>query len=525
MFDEADRAQLARVGIAEAEIDRQLTLFANPPAPTILDRPCTIDDGITVLTAAAHAAALAACDDAVRAGRVLKFVPASGAATRMFQDLLASRADREVTRAALAARAPGVAAARETLTFFDNAHRFAFAPALDGVLRYRGTSLADRQRAGDVGAVLRALLDRDGLGYAVFPKGLIPFHRYADESRTAFEEHLVEGAVLGRRGPAAHVHLTVSPEHERDFRALLARAAPHVSAQYGAPLEVEFSHQQPATDTIAVDLENRPFRTGDGRLLFRPGGHGALVNNLDALRADVIYIKNIDNIPPDHLRPPVVDCARLLIGHVVAVQRELFRHRAALDGGRGGAAAATAAAAFLRDVLHVDAAPGDRRALCALLDRPLRVCGMVRNTGEPGGGPFWVRDGAGRCTLQIVESAQIDRTRPEQRAVFAAATHFNPVVMACAVRDWRGKPFDLHDFVDPSAVFIAEKSKDGRPLKALERPGLWNGGMAHWNTIFVDVPDATFTPVKTVNDLLRPAHQQAGAPPLDTTGPGAHSPV
>jgi hypothetical protein len=290
---------------------------------------------------------------------------------------------------------------------------------------------------------------------------------------------------------------------------VLDRIRTALEGRSGTVFDVAFSHQQSATDTIAVDAENRPFRTADGRLLFRPGGHGALIGNLDALQGDIIYIKNIDNIPAAHLHEPVLECARLLIGHLVCVQDELFAHRAALDRDDGDVAQVDAARRFAAEVLHeaVSSGADARGALRAIFDRPIRVCGMVRNTGEPGGGPFWVREADGRTTLQIVESAQVDRQRAEQRAVFAAATHFNPVVMACGVRDWRGRPFDLHAFVDPAAVFIAEKSKEGRALKALERPGLWNGAMARWNTIFVEVPEVTFSPVKTVNDLLRPAHQ------------------
>lgn len=501
MFDQADRDQLAAAGIAEEEAIRQLRVFADPPPPLRLDRPATIGDGIVELDADQRAAARAAFARASAAGRVMKFVPASGAATRMFQDLLAVRAIRPLTRAALERRAPTEAAAREALRFLDHIDCFAFADALAAALRVGG----GRGHDGDIAALLAALLDADGLGYASAPKGLVLFHRYPDGPRTAFEEHLVEAAALaaGGRMPM-RLHCTVALEHEARFQIALERAR----ARHGGAVAVELSHQSPSTDTLAADLENRPFRTAEGRLLLRPGGHGALLDNLDRVRGDVIFIKNIDNIPPDHLREPAADCARLLLGHLICVQDELFAHRVALE--RDGGAAVQAACRFAAAVLH-QSVPADGAApaaLRALLDRPLRVCGMVRNTGEPGGGPFWVRAADGRQTLQIVESAQV-AAAADQQAIFAAATHFNPVVMACGVRDRRGEPFDLQAFVDPAAVFIARKSKDGRPLQALERPGLWNGGMAEWNTIFVEVPDVTFTPVKTVNDLLRPAHQPA----------------
>lgn len=504
MLDQADRAQLAALGISEEEVARQLRLFAEPPPAPVLDRPCTIGDGIVRLDDAARRAAELAYERAVADDRLLKFVPASGAASRMCQALLAVRkGDGPLTRAALErCEAAGDRDAREALIFVDNLSRFAFADAL----------AAFRGRGDDVTGLLAALLDGDGLNYAAQPKGLVAFHRYPDGSRTAFEEHLVEAAALARPMSAtARVHLTVSPEHEHAFRNVFERVRGRYEARYGVRFDVGFSQQRSATDTLAVDLDNRPLRGADGRWVFRPGGHGALIENLNDLHGDVIYIKNIDNIAPDHRRADVVACARLLIGHLVAVQAAAFGHLAALAGAADPDRIAEARR-FAAEILAVNVtSPGE---LAAALDRPLRVCGMVRNTGEPGGGPFWVRAADGGCTRQIVESAQVDQRRDDQRAIFAAATHFNPVVMACGVRNWRGQPFDLRAFVDPSAVFITTKSKDGGMLKALERPGLWNGGMARWNTIFVEVSDATFTPVKALNDLLRSVHQ----PPRDGYG-------
>jgi hypothetical protein len=503
MFDQADRAQLAELGISEADAARQLELFAHPPAPPPLDRPCTVGDGIDRLDAATAQAAEAAYRQAVATGRLLKFVPASGAATRMFHALVAVRnAPGPLTRASLEREAAaGSAEAREALVFIDNLRRFAFADAL--------AALTGEHR--DLADVFAALLDPAGLGYAEAPKGLIAFHRYQGGSRTAFEEHLVETGALARATDGtARLHLTVSPEHQAAFRDLLERVRERYERQSGARLDVGFSHQARATDTLAVDLENRPLRDADGRLTLRPGGHGALIDNLDALRADVIYIKNIDNIPAAHLHPPVLETARLLVGHLLCVQAEVFAHLAALaDAASVDAQRVAAARRFVARTFGGTEA-SSAAELTVLLDRPLRVCGMVRNTGEPGGGPFWVRGPDDTCTKQIVESAQVARGEAQQ-AIFAAATHFNPVVMACAVRDWRGRPFELHAFVDPAAVFITTKSKQGSALKALERPGLWNGSMARWNTVFIEVSDATFTPVKTVNDLLRSPHQPPDA--------------
>lgn len=504
----ADRAQLAELGIAADEVERQIALFEQPPPAMRLDRPCTLGDGIRSLSAAERQAAEAAHAAASAGGRVSKFTPASGAASRMFQSLLAVRGAGLDTRAAVAQRAQaGDGAAADVIAVLDHLSQFAFAAALADAASRHGRPLPQLLAAGDVAAVLDLLLTPAGLDYANEPKGLLLFHRYADGPRTAFEEHLVETATVARdAGGLARLHLTVSPEHADGFAALLARVRPVYERRFDARYEVGFSTQDRATDTIAVDAANRPFRTGDGRLLFRPGGHGALIGNLGALGGDLVFIKNIDNVQTDDQRGPALEWMRLLLGHAAALQAAIAGHLQAIAGGADAArrAAAEFAAAALGVALPA-AASAD--AIRAALDRPLRVCGVVRNTGEPGGGPFWVRGADGRVSAQIVESAQVDAGDPEQRALFAAATHFNPVFLACAVRDAAGRPFDLQRFVDPAAVFIARKSKDGRELKALERPGLWNGAMAHWSTVFVEVPEAAFTPVKTVNDLLRPAHQ------------------
>jgi hypothetical protein len=515
MFGQADRAQLAALGISEEEVARQLHLFTKPPPAPMLDRPCTVGDGIASLGAAERQTALRAYHHAASAGRLLKFVPASGAATRMFQALLAARQRGVVTRAALRARAAaGDGDSREVLTFADNVSNFAFAEALAGVLGRRGQDIGALARRGEIGAVIDALLDAEGLNYAALPKGLLLFHRYPDGSRTALEEHLLEGAAYGRSAAGtARMHFTISPEHDAACRVLLERVRERWEARGAMHLEVGFSHQKRSTDTLAVDLDDRPLRDASGRLVFRPGGHGALIENLNDLRADIIFIKTIDNIQPEHLRDPALEWLRVLTGHLVAVQDSLVAHRAVLAADRPRPEQIAAARDFARTALGaaVDFDAG-APTLAAVLDRPLRVCGMVRNTGEPGGGPFWVRGPDGHCRRQIIEAAQVDRGDAAQWATFTAATHFNPVFLACAVRDWRGSPFDLHRFVDQSAVFLARKSRDGREIKALERPGLWNGAMADWHTLFVELPDAAFTPVKTVNDLLRPSHQPPASP-------------
>lgn len=501
---DADRAQLAELGIASEEVERQIALFVHPPAPMRLERPCTPGDGVWQLGDAERRAAEAAHAEAAAAGRITKFTPASGAASRMFQSLLAVRGEAQRDREALARRAAaGDGAAVDVLDFFDQLPRFAFHDLLAAAVARGGGRLDALRAAGDVGAVLDALLAPDGLDYASAAKGLLLFHRYPEGARTAFEEHLVEAAAVARdRHGEARLHLTVSPEHEAAFAALLERVRAAYERRFDCRFAVGFSTQRRATDTIAVDADNRPFRDR-GRLLFRPGGHGALIDNLARLGGDLVLIKNIDNVQPDDQRGAALEWMRVLLGHAAVLQQAVVAHRRAAGASADGAAAARR---FLAESFGLTVAAGGE---AAALDRPLRVCGVVRNTGEPGGGPFWVRDADGAVTAQIVESAQVDSGDPGQRGVFAAASHFNPVFLACALRDGEGRPFDLSRFVDPSAVFIAHKSKDGRALKALERPGLWNGAMARWLTVFVEIPGAAFTPVKTVNDLLRPAHQPA----------------
>lgn len=446
-----DRRQLRTQGLGEEEVERQLALFENPPPPVRLDRPATVDDGILRLDEGRQKALAERFEREMGRAAATKMVPASGAATRMFRGLEDPESD-------------------DARRLLDRLDEFPFAGELSGSAGAAGT-------AGTAGAreILDRLLGEPGLGYALWPKGVIPFHRYPDERgvRTPFEEHLAEAAEHLRDADGlCRLHFTVSAAHEALFRDLLATRGRELERRLGVRFEVSFSHQDPATDTVAVTPDNELFRQDDGSLLLRPGGHGALIGNLDALGragAELVFLKNIDNVVPDDRKPLGMHWKKVLGGLLLELREE------------------------------------------TPADRPLRVCGMVRNRGEPGGGPFWVRTETdtevGKKSLQIVELSQIDAADPEQREIFERATHFNPVDLVCSVRDPSGEPWNLHRFVDPSTVFIAEKSHQGRPLKALERPGLWNGAMAGWRTVFVEVPLATFAPVKTVFDLLRPEHR------------------
>ncbi len=453
----------------------------------------------------------------VAAGELIsaKFVPASGAATRMFRDLVWRREEGLDRRALVERAAAGSLAAKGVLGFLDELDRFAFRDRLAEAVAARGTDL-ETARESSPQPILDALLGADGLGYASTPKGLIEFHAYPGGPRKAVEEHLVEGLgyLLADGTGTGRFHFTVSPEHREPFRRVCAAFAERLVATSEGPgglkIDLSFSVQSPATDTLAVDADGRPFREDDGRLLLRPGGHGALIGNLGAITADVVFVKNIDNIVPERSQPEVSHWKRVLAGFLIELRNEIHATVRALRQGREGAE--RAADRLLSGPLgHVlpDGSPGveDRLRRIEALDRPLRVCGMVVNEGEPGGGPFWVRGEDGTVSRQIVEPGQVDHDDPRQEAAWTASTHFNPVDVVASLRAPDGAAYDLERFVDPRAVFITKKTHLGRPLQVLERPGLWNGAMAGWNTVFVEVPAATFAPVKTVLDLLRPAHR------------------
>jgi len=496
LFTDADLRQMAELGLPPEEALRQVELFRNPPPFTRVVRPCTPGDGIRMIFDSDHDRLLGFWEEAARQGRIGKLVPASGAASRMFKALLEDLHDCPAEPSA------------EVCQVMDNLHRFAFFEDLESALRQ-----------GDRRAVLEHLLTGKGLGYADLPKALLAFHRYPEGPRTPFEEHLVEAAATTRDANGiCRLHFTVSPGHEEELRRLLEEVRPRYEERLGARFEVSFSFQDRSTDTLAVDLENRPFRLKDGSLLFRPGGHGALIHNLHALAGmgwDVVLLKNIDNVVPDDRKAAGLLWKKLLAGALLALQKRIFGYLERLENGSSVTPELLEEVEkFMTDALVRPVPPEIslraeelRQYFLRILDRPLRVCGVVRNLGEPGGGPFWVESPGGEVSLQIVEASQIDPGDPVQQRILRSSTHFNPVDLACALRDRHGRPYDLERYIDPTTVFIAKKSHEGRPLKALERPGLWNGAMADWNTVFVEVPDATFAPVKTVLDLLRPEHQ------------------
>jgi hypothetical protein len=397
-------------------------------------------------------------------------------------------------------------AAIRVLPFYDD---------LQEVMARDGFSLEAVIAQGQVNLLLEYLLTERGIHYASRPKGLLKFHCYPSGCRTSFEEHLCEAArYLCAAGGSCRIHFTISPEHEQEFTQHLREVIPGYEKHFGVRYEIEFSFQRPSTNTLAVDADNRPFRDPEGNLLFRPGGHGALLPNLSDLQGDLVFIRNIDNVAPDYRKEPALYWNKILGGYLVHLQQgahhwlRVLRTPVSEDQLKE-------AEEFCRQKLfialpqaHSSRSVPDRQAyLLSKLRRPLRVCAMVPNTGEPGGGPFWVEGPDGSLSMQIVEKAQVDFADPGQKAAWRAATHFNPVNLVCALQDEEGRPFELPQYVDQDACFISEKSKDGRVLKALELPGLWNGAMADWITVFVEVPGSTFNPVKSVADFLRPEHQ------------------
>jgi hypothetical protein len=473
-----------------------------------LIKAATLNDGVIQLTEDQINSALKTHESARRQGRFSKFVPASGAATRMFQLLFKFLDQSPLNKEVLKANAD--AGDRDSLHFLhlmEHLPNLAFYPELESIMAERGVKLSDLLQKGSYIEVLRYLLTEEGLSYGQKPKGLVFFHRYPTENRTPFEEHLLESGAycLGNQMPT-RVHFTVSEEHLGEFKKRLEVMKKR--KEWPPLLTVEFSIQSPATQTIAVDEFNQPFRDEKGKLVFRPGGHGALIENLNQLRGDVIYIKNIDNVVSDSSLEPTIRWKKILGGHLINIQDKIFSLLNLLEMPLSDSELA-------KEVERLDLGPwlnplvvDEKIALLKnLLNRPIRVCGVVRNTGEPGGGPFWVEGTNGIDSLQIVESAQVAANNPKQDLIFKQSTYFNPVDLVCGVKNRKGQAFDLTKFKDPSAVFISHKSVNGKNIKALELPGLWNGAMADWITLFVEVPIETFNPVKTVFDLLKPAHQ------------------
>ena len=499
MLTEKDLKQIAQRGISKEQLETQLKEFETGFPFLKLEAAASVGNGIVAPNENERKEYVDAWEaDKAEGHRVVKFVPASGAASRMFKNMFAFvDANYDVPTTDFEKK------------YFDEIEKFAFYDALNDVcVKNEGMGIKALMAEGKYKAVAANMLKPEGLNYGQLPKGMLLFHKYAEGARTPMEEHLVEGALYAASNGEAHVHFTVSHDHLAYFKAKVAEKADMFAKKYGIKYDITFSEQKPSTDTVAAKPDNTPFRESDGSLLFRPGGHGALIENLNEIKADVIFIKNIDNVVPDRLKPETVEWKQVIAGVLVSLQKKAFEYLQKLDAGVNDAELQEIAAFVEKNLCtKPKSCKVDAEYLRNKLNRPMRVCGVVKNVGEPGGGPFLTYNQDGTVSLQILESSQIDTNNADYMKMFTQGTHFNPVDLVCAVKDYKGQSFNLPDFVDKTTGFISSKSKGGKELKALELPGLWNGAMSNWSTIFVEVPLGTFNPVKTVNDLLREQHQ------------------
>ncbi|MCX6307018.1 MAG: DUF4301 family protein [Bacteroidetes bacterium] len=517
MFNNQDFLQINQRGMELQLIQKQIGHFTTGFPFIRLVRPAVTGDGLLMFNEEEQKFYPQYFEKELPGLTVVKFVPASGAASRMFKHLFEFRDDY----------APG--AAGEALFLqnqhFNSVHYFithlrdiAFCNDLSAVVASSGKTIGQLMEIHEYAAIIDYILSSEGLNYANLPKALLKFHQYAEGSRTAAEEHLVEAAAYTRdHEGVARIHFTISPEHREKFMELFAKVKSSYESRFDVTFDITFSIQKPSTDTIAVDETNQPVRNPDGSLLFRPGGHGALLENLNEIDADLIFIKNIDNIVPDHLKNTTFQYKKLLGGYLLFLKDTISGFLVKLDKQQVSQEELHEIITFSREKLFLDL-PADLARqplndqagfLFEALNRPIRVCGMVKNEGEPGGGPFWVMGDDQKLSLQIVEASQVDANDPAQKAIVHQSTHFNPVDLVCSTKNFEGESFDLAQFADENTGFISLKSSGGKILKAQELPGLWNGAMAKWITIFAEVPIITFNPVKTVNDLLRREHLPA----------------
>lgn len=494
-----ERKQLESHGLTPEKAERQLNTFKNGIPAVHLIAPAKLNDGVHRFSEGEQEKWVKFYDENHPAS-IVKFIPASGAATRMFKPLFqflrAVDSQEEEVEAIL--DKPEFS---KLDNFFDHIQQFAFYPALKKHI----PDLSSMSRGAYCLAIAQVLLEKEKLNYANAPKGLVPFHYYDDKTLTAFAEHFHEALNYCERKEGLHCHFTVGKQHLNKFQAALKHLR---ETENQAELSADFSFQDPSTDTIAVDLDNRPFVKENGELLIRPGGHGALLDNLNAIDADLIFIKNIDNVIVRRKANAMIFYKKMLAGVLLDVQKQVFALLRELDAEGVSDVLLEKANALIDEKLGIEKTLTNEDELRRYLNRPIRVCGMVENKGDPGGGPFWVKDGNNDVSLQIIEGAQMNTQDTEQNKIVNAASHFNPVDLVCGVKDYRGKKFDLKEFANPERAFITEKTKNGKHLKALELPGLWNGAMEYWNTVFVEIPAFTFNPVKSVVDLLADNHLQ-----------------
>lgn len=487
-FTPQDLDFLHKRGNNPADVTKQFSFFQNGFPFAHLDRIATVNDGILSLTLSQLEFFKNYYYTQITSKSIVKFVPASGAASRMFKDLFdflnhdQQEPDDKIQ------------------LLLEKLRDFAFYPDLKPFFEYQ----EDHTQWGLRSLVSKIVLE-DGLNYGNLPKGLLKFHKYVDGNRTAIEEHFVEAALYANCNGICKIHFTVSPQHQSEFEKLVSAVKEKYEKRFTVIFEITYSIQDPATDTLAAELNNVPFRDNEQNLLFRPGGHGALINNLNCIDADIVFVKNIDNVTTEDKIQPTVDYKQACGGLLLSLQNRCYEYLLLLENQTRSASKLSEIIKFAQNQLQIQfSSPHPSvEEIKIKLNRPIRVCGMVKNEGEPGGGPFWVTNSKKETSCQIVESSQIDKNNPQQKSIMEQATHFNPVDMVCSIKDYKGTLFNLKDYVDEQTGFISEKSYEGRTLKAMELPGLWNGAMADWITVFVEVPLITFNPVKTIFDLLR----------------------
>ena len=508
MLSKKDLEQLSKKGITDIEFENQLNNFQKGFPYINLAGAATVGDGIVHLSDADVQECASFFEKKSNELSMIKFVPASGAASRMFKDIidLESQYDESENKEAFS----------KTVKTIENVEKFAFCDELEKALKKDGFNLKTLINENKFSVIASYILKDKGLGYQSKPKAMLLFHKYDNETRTAFEEHLVEGVEYAKMDDkTVHLHFTISPEHRSLFENKIKEVISKYEERYDVKFDIQFSEQMSKTDMVALDKKGELIRNEDGSILFRPGGHGALIENLNALEADLIFIKNIDNVTTDALRGTTYLYKKALAGYLLHIQTYVHRYLRELEALSVNDITLSQIEGFAAKMLNVrfsmtyfSRSKRERISyLARKLNRPIRVCGMVRNEGEPGGGPYWVRNEHGHKNLQIIEASQIDFTNPFQVEMVQKSSHFNPVDIICAVRNYKGNKFNLKNYIDKKTGFISQKKQNGIDMTIQELPGLWNGSMADWNTIFIEVPVETFTPVKTLADLLRKEHQ------------------
>jgi len=510
-FTPEDIVQIEDNGLTVKKVISQIHLFKTGITPTHLKDAATINNGILNFNDSEKKELINYFESQKESVSIMKFIPSSGAASRMFKFLFKFLKEFNPKKESINSYINKNKVPEMTLFLF-GLEKFPFYKEAKALLPLNYDQLTDDEKAI---AFVKVILDKDNLNYGEQPKGLLPFHQYKNEISTAFQEHLFEAASYASKNNNARLHFTISENHKNKFEQELDKIQEHVSIKTACAFDISFSFQKQQTDTIAVTLKNEVFRDDAHKLSFRPSGHGALIENLNDINEDLIFIKNIDNVVAANLSKTVASYKKMLGGVLLKIQGKAFEYQERLENHSISEEEIITIANFIANTLNVVVNPEFEKYsnkyqiayLVEKLNRPIRVCGMVKNEGEPGGGPFWVKTENGTTSLQIVESAQINKKNKLQKGILKSATHFNPVDLVCGVKNYKGKKYNLLEYIDVNTGFISTKTKLGKDLKALELPGLWNGAMANWNTIFVEVPLETFNPVKTVNDLLKPAHQ------------------